>query len=613
MKHLASASLLLFAATCFAEEPKTAAAPAKPERIALWNNHAPLGDGRFEQAEAWITVHRPAQGNGAAAVICPGGGYGGLVTGAEGHGIAEWLNRHGIVGVVLEYRLPAGRSFVPLLDAQRALRTVRAGAKDWGVDPSRIGIVGFSAGGHLASTAGTHFDEGDANAADAVDRVSCRPDFLILVYPVVTMGDKTHKGSRNNLLGKAPSSALVELFSNEKQVNARTPPAFLAHALDDKAVPADNSKAMYQALQTAKVPARYLELPSGGHGLNGYKGPMWDAWQKQSLEWLAELKLIPQAEAPMPQAASVETPLFLDDGQLKLEADNGSGGEGPAWNPALGLLTSGQGHIYCLDRRRQSAVYRQHAGTNGLLFDGAGRLLACEAEPRRITRTELDGTITVLTDRYEEHRYNQPNDLTVDSKGRIYFSDPRYGSREGMEMVDEQGQTIEGVYRIDVDGRVTRIVGRELERPNGVLVSADDCYLFVADNNNNADKGARKLWRFDLRADGTVDFASRKLLHDWGTGRGPDGLKQDQQGRLYVAAGLNKPNPPYEPAEDKKGGIYVFDVEGKLLDFLPVPRDEVTNCAFGGDDLQTLYITAGGALFSIRCSTPGRVVWPKAD
>ncbi len=237
---------------------------------------------------------------------------------------------------------------------------MRAGAKDWGVDPSRIGIIGFSAGGHLASTAGTHFDEGDANAADAVERVSCRPDFLILVYPVVTMSDKTHQGSRNNLLGKAPSSALVELFSNEKQVTSRTPPAFLAHALDDKAVPADNSKAFYQALQAAKVPARYLELPSGGHGLNGYKGPMWDAWQKESREWLAELKLIPQAQAPMPQAASVETPIFLDGAQLKLEADNGSGGEGPAWNPAVGLLTSGQGHIYCLDRKHQSAVYRQH-------------------------------------------------------------------------------------------------------------------------------------------------------------------------------------------------------------------------------------------------------------
>jgi gluconolactonase len=299
-------------------------------------------------------------------------------------------------------------------------------------------------------------------------------------------------------------------------------------------------------------------------------------------------------------------PIFADGAQLKVEADNGSGGEGPAWHPELGLLSSGNGHIYRLERDGKSSIYRKKAGTNGLLFDDRGRLLACEAEQRRVTRTELDGAITVLTERYEGKRYNQPNDLTVDSQGRIFFSDPRYGSRDGMEILDEKGRTVEGVYRIDADGKVTRVIGRELQRPNGVLVSADDRFLFVADNNNDAKGGARKLWRFDLQADGTVDLATRKLLHDWDTGRGPDGLKQDQLGRLYVAAGLNKPNPPFEPAEDQKAGIYVFDIEGELLDFLPVPRDEVTNCAFGGDDLKTLYITAGGALYSVRTSTPGR-------
>jgi gluconolactonase len=307
-----------------------------------------------------------------------------------------------------------------------------------------------------------------------------------------------------------------------------------------------------------------------------------------------------------------QEPIFAPGATLKVEAEGGVGGEGPAWHPQLGVLSSGRGHINQLDRTGQARVYREGAGTNGLLFDAQGRLLACEPKLRRVTRMEANGTITVLTDRYQGKRYNQPNDLTVDSRGRIYFSDPRYGSRDGMEIRDEQGRTIEGVYRIDPDGTVTRVIGRELERPNGVLVSADDRYLFVADNNNNTVGGARKLWRFGLRPDGTVDFDSRKLLHDWGTGRGPDGLKQDRLGRLYVAGGLNKPNPPFEPAEDRKGGISVFDVEGRLLAFQPVPRDEVTNCAFGGDDLKTLYITAGGTLYSIRTTTPGRVVWPAA-
>ncbi|MDB5310200.1 MAG: axeA [Gemmataceae bacterium] len=266
---------------------------AEPERLKLWNQNAPQGDGTFEKAEAWITVHRPEKPNGTAAVICPGGGYGGLVTGAEGHGIAAWLNKHGVTGVVLEYRLPKGRPFVPLLDAQRAIRTVRSNANQWGIDPAKVGIIGFSAGGHLASTAGTHFDGGDPKATDPVGKQSCRPDFMVLVYPVITMGQRGHGGSRTNLLGKQPDEKLMELFSNETQVTTKTPPAFLAHAKDDKVVVPENSRIFHDALLAKQVPSKYLELASGGHGLNGYKGPMWDAWQAQSLAWLSELKFIP--------------------------------------------------------------------------------------------------------------------------------------------------------------------------------------------------------------------------------------------------------------------------------------------------------------------------------
>ncbi len=268
-------------------------APAKPEKVSLWANHAPVGDGTFQEADPMITVHRAAKPNGAAMVICPGGGYGGLVTGAEGHGIAAWLNANGITGIVLEYRLPKGKAFVPLLDAQRAIRTTRSRAREWGIDPKRIGIIGFSAGGHLASTAGTHFDAGDAKSEDAVAQVSCRPDFMVLVYPVISFGEKGHQGSAQNLLGANAKPELVSLFSNEKQVTAQTPPAFLAHALDDKVVPAENSKMFHDALRASGVESKYLELPTGGHGLNGYKGPMWDAWQTQSLEWLGARGFIP--------------------------------------------------------------------------------------------------------------------------------------------------------------------------------------------------------------------------------------------------------------------------------------------------------------------------------
>lgn len=300
--------------------------------------------------------------------------------------------------------------------------------------------------------------------------------------------------------------------------------------------------------------------------------------------------------------------LFVPGTKPVLLQETGAG-EGPAWHPELGLLTSGDGNTNRRDKEGKASVYRRDTGSNGLMFDREGRLILCESARYRVTRLEKDGKLTVLADRYEGHRFNTPNDLTQDSKGRIYFSDPRYGDRDDMEMVDENGRKVEGVYRIDVDGKVTRIITHEVDRPNGVVITPDDRYLFVADNNNNTANGARKLWRFDLKADGTVDFASQKLIHDWKTTRGPDGMKLDTAGRLYVAAGLNRPNPPFETADTPTAGIYVFSSTGELLEFVAIPRDETTNCAFGGDDLKTLFVTAGGTLWSLRTTTPGVAIW----
>lgn len=282
--------------------PTSAFAQGSGERFELWPREK-------SQSQAAITLHRPPEPNGAAVVICPGGGYGMLVTGPEGHGVAKWLNENGITGIVLEYELPRGRSQVPLADAQQALRLARANAKAWDIDPRRVGIMGFSAGGHLASTAGTHYETeapvdselgGNAEPAgnsgpggDAESSDSCRPDFMVLVYPVITMGEQTHQGSRRNLLGENPSSESIVDFSNEQQVTADTPPAFLVHAKDDRVVVPKNSELFYAALREHGVDAHYLELPRGGHGLNGYQGPMWTAWQTGLLNWLSDQKMVP--------------------------------------------------------------------------------------------------------------------------------------------------------------------------------------------------------------------------------------------------------------------------------------------------------------------------------
>lgn len=297
MKHR-SLSILMTLAALALVMPSTARCaddapqPTPTARVSLWSGQAPQGDGKFETIASELKVFLPSQdkATGAAVVICPGGGYIRLMVNFE---IVEWLNAQGIAAILLEYRLPDGRPMVPLLDAQRTIRTVRANASAWKIAPNRIGILGFSAGGHVASTAGTHFDAGHADDADPIERLSCRPDFMLLVYPVVTMGDKTNAGSKAKLLGADPKAELVRFFSNETQVTRDTPPAFLVHAADDKAVPPDNSRNFVAALKAHQVPVEYLELPSGGHGLNGNKGPLWEQWKTQALKWLANRKVIP--------------------------------------------------------------------------------------------------------------------------------------------------------------------------------------------------------------------------------------------------------------------------------------------------------------------------------
>jgi gluconolactonase len=283
----------------------------------------------------------------------------------------------------------------------------------------------------------------------------------------------------------------------------------------------------------------------------------------------------------------------------KLEVETGAR-EGPSWdrqNQILYFVGGNRVMRRAIDGK--VTVFREDApGANGSFVDPQGRVVVCEAAGRRVTRTEKDGSLTILASEYEGKKLNSPNDLSMDSKGRIYFTDPRYGSMDNMEIRDGAGTLVEGVYRIDAPGRITRILTHEVERPNGIFVSRGDRYLYVADNYNNRTGGARKLVRFDLKADGTVVPSSRKTIFDWKDGRGPDGFRIDREDRFYVAAGRNH-DSKWETSAEFKGGVYILSPEGKLLEFVPFEKDETTNCVLGGPELKTLFVTSGGQLWSV--------------
>jgi acetyl esterase/lipase len=247
-----------------------------------------------------IAIYLPPKqtATGQAVIICPGGSYGVLAYDFEGIDPAYWLVSKGIAAIVLKYRLPNSKSNIishlsPLMDAKRALRIVRANAARWNITKDQIGIMGFSAGGHLASTLATHFDLGDKQSADSIEWQSSRPDFAILVYPVISMSKPImHTGSRNNLIGEKPDSALAILYSNELQVTKNTPPVFLVHAMDDKTVPVQNSLLFFQAMKDNDVSGELHVFPKGGHGfsLGLGKGEV-EKWPGLCLDWLRNLNI----------------------------------------------------------------------------------------------------------------------------------------------------------------------------------------------------------------------------------------------------------------------------------------------------------------------------------
>lgn len=279
MKKFLSISIMLFSATLFAQ---------KPIEIKVWPNGAPNSNG-ITTAEKQIdesrvsdvtvptlTIYRAAKPNGMAIVACPGGGYVRLATAHEGHDMAAWFNAQGITFAVLKYRMPNTHHDVPLSDALQAIRIMKQHAEEWGYN--KVGIMGSSAGGHLASTAATHFTE------------DSRPDFQILFYPVVSMVNPTHQGSKDNLLGKTPSQEILNLYSNEKQVTPQTPPAFIMHSSDDKAVPVSNSIDYYTALVKNGVSASLHIYPIGGHGWGFRDNFIYKRqWTGELEKWLREI------------------------------------------------------------------------------------------------------------------------------------------------------------------------------------------------------------------------------------------------------------------------------------------------------------------------------------
>lgn len=268
----------------------TAMLSAQSKTEMLYPGAAPeaLGTEELDIPRLTIWAVDSGKSTGTAVVVCPGGGYGHLAIDHEGKQIAEYLNSLGISAFVLKYRLgPRYHHPAPLLDAQRAIRTVRSRAKEFGIDPERVGIWGFSAGGHLASTAATHFDSGKADASDPVERVSSRPDFAVLAYPVISFTTEyVHKGSRRNLLGENPDPELMKSLSNETQVTKDTPPTFLFHTNEDPGVPAENSVLFYLALRKAGVPAEMHIYEKGKHGVGlAQNDPILSSWPGRLKDW----------------------------------------------------------------------------------------------------------------------------------------------------------------------------------------------------------------------------------------------------------------------------------------------------------------------------------------
>ena len=560
---------------------------ADPPVFDLWLNGAPGEKGNVPEekitpatgppksitnvSKPTITLYRPTKDKdtGAAVIIAPGGGYNVLAWEHEGTMVGEWLQSIGVTGVLVKYRVPRrveqpkdAPPIGALQDAQHAITVTRGKAKEWGIDPNRIGMLGFSAGGHLTAWAATNSDK-RSYPTDDIALPSCRPDFAVLIYP----GGLVDKVNKDQL---AP----------EIRVAKDTPPCFFALAYNDNG-PLDGSLKMMAALKQANVSAELHVYSSGGHGFGMRAGDKPSAtWPKRCEEWMkAEGFLVTKKDVKdMKDAKTDATSPVAPGAKIEKLAGGFKFTEGPA--------PDAEGNVYFTDQPNDKILIWTAAGkletfmekagrSNGLCFDKDGTLWACADEKNELWKIDVKTKEkTAVIKDHGGKLLNGPNDVWVRPDGGAYFTDPFY--KRPYWTRGAQEQDTQAVYYVAPDGKLTRVDG-ELKQPNGIIGTAEGKTLYVADI------GAGKTYSYEIAKDGSL---SKRTLF---CSQGSDGMTIDENGNVYFTLGK---------------AVTIYDKAGKKLTAIDVPEG-TTNVCFGGKDMKTLFITAGTSLYSVKMRVKG--------
>jgi gluconolactonase len=545
-----------------------AAFAADPEPMPLWPGAVPgekanvgeekmTGKNLTNVTKPTIALYRPAKeiDTGTAVVIAPGGGYTNLAWEHEGTMVGEWLKSIGVTGVLLKYRVPRRpdqpRDQPPvgaLQDAQRAISITRSKAKEWGLNPNRIGMLGFSAGGHLTAWAMTNFDKRSYEPVDTADKVSCRPDFAVLIYPGGVV-DRQNKGQ----------------LAPEIRIAKDTPRCFLAVAYND-AGPFDGSMKILAALKQAGVPAEMHVYAAGGHGFGMRPGEKpHTTWPKRCEEWMkAEGLLNPDPVAPGAKLEKLAGGFAFTEGPT-VDADG---------NVYFTDQPNDRIHVWSTDGKL-STFMEKCGRSNGLCFDAKGVLWACADEKNELWKIDVaTKKVTVVVKEFNGKLLNGPNDVWVRPDGGAYFTDPYYKRNYWKRGQEEQDKR--AVFFLSKDGKLSR-VDDDYKQPNGIVGTPDGKTLYVADIDG------LKTYSYDIQPDGSLK--NRKLFCEMGS----DGMTLDEDGNVYLTG----------------RGVVVVDKNGAVITRIAVPEMWTGNVCFGGKDMKTLFITASKGLYSLKMRVKG--------